>query len=67
MIYGRAYVSGGQVVALHTCDEVIKIVLIEGCDLYDLTLLGQTAYDQVSLVNGVVVGSNVMSCKHVSV
>ena len=66
MIYGRAYITGASVVALHTSNEPINLVIIEGCDLCDLTLSDQTTYDQVSLVDGVVVGETVLTCTPVT-
>jgi hypothetical protein len=66
MIYGRAYIVSNSVVALHTSDEPINIVIIEHCDLYDLTLSNQTSYEQISLVGGVVVGETVLTCTPVT-
>ena len=62
MNYGRAYIQGSSVVALHASSEPITIVVIEGCTMYDLTLSGVTTYDQLSYDGLAVTGPTVLTC-----
>lgn len=62
MKYGRAYVLGGVVIALHASNEPISIIVMDGCDMFDLTMTQDITYAELAYANGAVTGPGVSDC-----
>lgn len=61
-MYGRAYVQGGAVVALHVSNRPIDLIVMDGCDIYDLTLSGDAMASDLTFADGAVSGPAVLTC-----